>query len=170
MNATFLFFNFVGLQLFAIPSVLVAGVLITILFFVETPHLATGRPTENNPQVAPVAPVYSDPIMQQIENEMEDNHLYLQQNLTLDDVAKQLSSNRTYISNAINTETNMNFSEYVNSFRVKYAQTLMEYFDPKAKVCEVWKDAGFSSEASFLRNFKKIVGVTPKEWKANLNS
>ena len=35
---------------------------------------------------------------------------------------------------------------------------------PDKKVSQIAEEAGFSGERSFFRNFKKVTGVTPRQW------
>ena len=93
---------------------------------------------------------------------MEEQKLYLQPNLKLADVVKKCGSCRTYVSNYIN-HTGNNFSEYINKLRVEHAKTLLANTD-SVKMVVVAEDSGFTSEASFYRNFRKFTGMTPQEW------
>lgn len=68
-----------------------------------------------------------------------------------------------HISAVINKEYKINFSDYVNSFRVDFAKELLLKFDEKDdKVENVAYDSGFNSKASFYRAFKKHTSTTPR--------
>ena len=96
---------------------------------------------------------------------MEEQQVYLNQNLKLNDVAVMLGSNRNNISNCINSQRGISFSQYVNNYRVEHAQKLMRQM-PELKITEVWMRSGFSSESAFFRAFKATMGMTPSEWKS----
>lgn len=107
----------------------------------------------------------SDSLMKRIIALMEEQQVYLNQNLKLNDVAVMLGSNRNNISNCINSQRGISFSQYVNNYRVEHAQKLMRQM-PELKITEVWMRSGFSSESAFFRAFKATMGMTPSEWKS----
>ena len=98
---------------------------------------------------------------------MESRELYLTPGLKISDVAEALDTNRTYISACINRQTGMSFSDYVNGFRVRYAQSLIRRKDPDLTLTQIGIQSGFAGDTSFFRNFKKVTGQTPSEWLAS---
>ena len=104
-------------------------------------------------------------LMQRICDLMEQQKPYLNSNLKLVDVASMLATNRNIISNCINTRRGCSFSQFINEYRVAYAQKLMRK-QPDIKNSEVWMSSGFSTETSFFRSFKAVTGMTPSEWKS----
>ena len=96
---------------------------------------------------------------------MEQEELFRQQSLKVLDVAQRLGTNVTYISACINNVHGGTFNDFVNRYRVRYAQQwLLDH--PDRKVTEAVEESGFSSEASFFRNFKALTGQAPSEWLA----
>ena len=77
----------------------------------------------------------------------------------------QLGTNTKYISSCINSEAGCPFNEYVNGYRIRYAQQLLRE-RPGRRLSDVADAAGFSGESSFYRNFKAVTGLTPAEWLA----
>ncbi len=108
----------------------------------------------------------SDLLMLRIIALMEQQQVYLNQNLKLNDVAVMLNTNRNIISNCINSQKGISFSQFVSNYRVEHAQKLMRQ-RPDQKITEVWMRSGFSSESAFFRSFKSATGMTPSEWKEN---
>ncbi|MCQ2217478.1 MAG: helix-turn-helix domain-containing protein [Paludibacteraceae bacterium] len=96
---------------------------------------------------------------------MTEKHIYLRKNLKIGDLANEVGSCRTYVSNYINTKYGHTFLEYINRHRIEYAKGLMLKPEPE-KMWVVADKAGFSSEQSFYRNFRKFVGMNPAEWLA----
>ncbi len=103
-------------------------------------------------------------LMQRICLLMEQQQLFMNPNLKITDLATALGTNRSAISNCINSQRNCSFPQFINTYRVAYAQELL-HSQPDIKMAEVWVKAGFSSEASFYRIFKAITGTTPSAWK-----
>lgn len=94
---------------------------------------------------------------------MFKEQLFLQPSLSLDDVAKRLRTNKTYVSKLVNNTYNLGFPELLNTLRVDYAQHYL-LDNPGARQEEVAKACGFLSASSFNNIFKKITGMTPKVW------
>ncbi len=102
---------------------------------------------------------------------MEGDKPYLDANLTQADLADKIGISSHHFSEALHYGFQQNFYNFVNSYRVREAQALMnnaEYQD--AKIIAIAFDAGFKSKTSFNRVFKKHTGTTPSEYRASLNS
>jgi YesN/AraC family two-component response regulator len=84
----------------------------------------------------------------------------------LQDVAVRLNTNSSYVSECINSVRSQSFSQFVNTYRVSHAQELLRQ-QPDMKTATVATNSGFSTEASFFRNFKVVTGMTPREWVGN---
>lgn len=108
----------------------------------------------------------NDELMNRIRQLMEQQQLYLNSELKLEDIASSLSLNRNYVSDCINSHTGYSFSQFVNGYRIEYAKQVLRNL-PDTKVTSLYLSAGFSSEQSFYRNFKSFTGMTPKEWIAS---
>ena len=80
---------------------------------------------------------------------------YLKPDLKIWEVCSELGSNRTYISNLINAEYDMNFCQFVNSYRIKYANELTRN-ESKMKAEEIAVLSGFGSFASYHRAKKSV--------------
>lgn len=98
-----------------------------------------------------------------IEQMINEERIYRRKNLKIDDVAHEVQSCRTYISRYINQTKGCSFSDYINSKRVEYTQQRLLQGSNK-KITAIAEEAGFSSEASFYRNFQKFAGMKPAEW------
>ena len=94
---------------------------------------------------------------------VEAEHIYLQPNLKLEDLAKHLNTNRAYIYNVINTDMGMSFSEYINRKRIEHATRLIEQ-NPNLLLADIATMSGFSSISAFYRNFKLYKHCSPSEY------
>ena len=107
-----------------------------------------------------------DDLLKRFKELVIENKLFLQPGLSLQDVADQLDTNKTYVSKMVNTTYNMGFPELLNTLRVDYAgKYLLSH--KNAKQTEVAQLCGFQSASSFNIIFKKITGLTPKLWVAS---
>lgn len=91
-------------------------------------------------------------IKQKLLRLFEEEKIFLNKDLTIWDVANVLGTNRTYISMIINNDLEQNFSAFVNSYRVKYAQSLLES-NPNIGKQNLVEMSGFGSVASMKRAF-----------------
>lgn len=91
--------------------------------------------------------------------------LYLNPDLRLTDIAQGLSTNRQYISQAINERSGTNFYHFINQLRIKefIQQCHTEQFRNKT-IEGMGSMIGFKSKSSFFSEFKRVYGCTPKEY------
>lgn len=85
---------------------------------------------------------------------VENDKIYLQPDLKLDDVAQMMHTNRTYIYQAVNQQMGISFNEFINRYRIAHAKRLMAS-DPTLSMNDVALHSGFASLSSFYRNMKK---------------
>ncbi len=95
------------------------------------------------------------------ENIVTTQKLFLNSSLTLDDLAKEMSSNRSSLSACINKKTGGNFNQWINGFRIQYAKELILTSNSLKTLSEV---AGFGSYNTFSSCFKEYTGYTPKKY------
>jgi len=103
-------------------------------------------------------------IGRRLEKLMNDKKLYLKKSLKINDVASELGSCRTYVSNYINQTKGESFSDYINHLRIEDAKDILSS-DIEIKNLSLAEQLGFASEQSFYRNFKKWTGMTPSQWR-----
>jgi len=97
-----------------------------------------------------------------IENFMMESQYYSQQDVTLKKVAEKLETNGNAISKLINSETGVNFNDYINQKRIALSQQRL--LDPKFKhltVEAIGQSVGFKSKSAFYNAFKKHSGQSP---------
>lgn len=102
-------------------------------------------------------------LIAQFNHLINEEKIYLQNDLRLDDMVRLMRTNRTYISRLINEEYHNSFSDFINSKRIAYAQELM-LADRKITQETVALQSGFSHVSSFSRTFKQQIKMTPGKW------
>lgn len=95
--------------------------------------------------------------------EVTDKHLFLEQNISLDHIAKALSTNKNYLSEVLNRSHYGTFYNFINECRLNHAKELMEKHR-NWKISEIANASGFSSPSTFSRLFKAATGVSPKDF------
>ncbi|HBZ25248.1 MAG TPA: hypothetical protein DEO54_03270 [Rikenellaceae bacterium] len=93
----------------------------------------------------------------------ENEKPYLRPDLTIQQVALYLYSNKTYLSRIINECFDNNFNQFVNYHRVEEAKRLF-YNDPKLSIQQLCDLSGFGSMATFSIAFRFFVGNSPADW------
>ena len=88
---------------------------------------------------------------------MNDDYIFLQQNLKINDLASMIGTNRTYLSRYVNQQLNMSFSDYINSKRIKYAVAVLKA-TPDISLIKLTAKSGFANRRSFLINYRKFTG------------
>ncbi|NOV01146.1 response regulator transcription factor [Paenibacillus planticolens] len=91
-----------------------------------------------------------------------DTHYQLE-TFSLQDLAKQFQISPAYISRLLRQELGATFIDYLTKTRIKRAIQLMN--DPSCKMYEVAEKVGYSSQHYFSTAFKKIVGISPTEYR-----
>jgi AraC-like DNA-binding protein len=92
--------------------------------------------------------------------------LYKDPLLTLPKAARQVGVSSHMLSATINSKAEQNFSDYINSYRIKAAQQLLA--DPgnsHQKIAAIAFETGFNSLSSFNTAFKKTTSMTPSEYR-----
>lgn len=126
----------------------------------------------SEPQILSENPAASDfsnisNVKQRLLEYFEKEKPYLSPFLTIDRVASDIYTNKTYISKIINDEMKMNFREFVNSYRVKEAIRIFSE-DEDIAINKLKDLSGFNSYSSFSTAFKQHAGTTPGEWRRDL--
>ena len=105
-------------------------------------------------------------LVQRLIRIMEDDRIFLRSGLKLTDIAVALDTNSRYISESIKQSTGMSVSQFVNKYRISYAQQLM-LSDPDKKLHAVATESGFANDKALVRAFRDFTSMTPTEWKAS---
>lgn len=91
---------------------------------------------------------------------MEEEKPYLDQDLTILKLAKDLQTNTKYLSHVINSEFNQSFIHFINDYRIR--ELKQHLVDNRNYTIEALaQNAGFKSKSSFNAAFKRSTGLTP---------
>lgn len=78
-------------------------------------------------------------------------------------IGSQFGFSSNYIGQVFKNETGMTINEYLNKTRIGEAKRLLK--DTQLRVFEIAYEVGFNDHQYFSSVFKKIVGITPKEYR-----
>lgn len=100
---------------------------------------------------------------QRVNTLISEQNLYLNPDLTLNALARKTGVPARQISKAVNLTRGCNVSQWINGFRIDYAQQLLR--NTALPVTEVMLEAGFATKSNFHREFLRISGMTPKDYR-----
>lgn len=103
-------------------------------------------------------------VIQDKEVRWRDHGGYRTSGLTIDQAARAMGTNRSYLSRYLNEVRHMTFYEWVAIMRIDEAKSLM-LENRDTSIEEIASQVGFSSLSTFSSTFKKVVGESPVKWK-----
>ncbi len=103
-------------------------------------------------------------IMYEILDFIEKNY---NKNIKLKTVADNFNYNSSYFGKLFNKLFNCTFNSYLENFRIEKSKKLLE--NHNLKVYEVCENVGYKNVDYFHKKFKTIVGVSPLEYRKNIN-
>ncbi len=107
-----------------------------------------------------------DKIIERLRELMEVEKIYRQFDLKLDEVAAMLFITPHQLSEFVNDCMGMNFTSYINQYRVGEAKQLLAA-DPEMSTLSIAYEVGFGSKQSFNTIFKQQTGMTPSGFRKN---
>jgi two-component system response regulator YesN len=122
--------------------------------------------------------VFIDKIFIQRELRQLSEHLakavdYIMENyydeITLNRVAGAIFVSSFYLSHLFRKELDTTFSDYLCRVRINNAKTFLKS-DRQIKIQEVTEKVGFNDPNYFAKSFKRLTGVTPREYQAFFNA
>ncbi|MEM7298488.1 MAG: helix-turn-helix domain-containing protein, partial [Bacteroidota bacterium] len=98
-----------------------------------------------------------------IKTKLEEERIYLEDAISIDDLADTLGMKRKYVSELINQGWGKSFRELINHYRVEDAKTKIANGNGKP-LNQIGMESGFNNKVSFYRAFKRITGLSPSEY------
>jgi AraC-like DNA-binding protein len=103
---------------------------------------------------------------EKIDSIMRSEKPYLMPDITLDILAEKLAIPAKDLSMTINRHFHNNFYEFINNYRIEEAKKILVDAKNKHKtITDIYLEVGFNSKSVFNTFFKKIVGVTPSQYR-----
>lgn len=106
-----------------------------------------------------------------IKSLIVDSEMYLNPTLSLKSLSKKLNLSEGYISQQINSNSEMNFNDYINKSRIENAkQMLLDKTFDNYTIQSIALESGFNSKSSFYSAFKKFTNKTPVQYKKDVRN
>lgn len=120
---------------------------------------------ENRYAVSSLSRTKGEELFSRLEEQMQEHCLYRDSELTIDRLASVLQTNRSYLSQVINEYGKMNYSRYINHFRMTEATERLSDPEDKALLKALALDLGFKSATAFSKAFAEETGVSPSVYR-----
>lgn len=110
---------------------------------------------------------FSDEVLSRLNALMDEEKLYVDDEINLDKLALRLQVTRHQLSQVLNERAEMNFFEYINSRRIQEARRLLRNTSKKElNIIEIAYKVGYTNKVTFNNTFKKYTGMTPSEFRS----
>ena len=104
----------------------------------------------------------------ELERIVEEEMLYLKPDLSLEDLANRVLTNRTYLSDYFNKVKHTSFYDYINSLRIHKKSVPLMQQHPEYTLEYIAAKSGFLSISTFRRAFRKLTGKSPGQYRSEL--
>jgi len=106
---------------------------------------------------------------EQLTHVMLTQKPYLQKDITLQEMANILGSNKSYLSAYLNHHKNISFNDLLNRYRVEEICRLLSRTENDPFTFEyLAEQCGFRSRSTFYMAFKKFAGMSPATYRNHL--
>ena len=178
---SFLSFNFGLIKDIKIPylfiSLLMVGSLIWLIYKgirqYSLANFAEAVPNEKEAdskyQSSSLSHEQMDYLFTGIKKLFEEDNIYHDPELKVQDIAERLGVTNHNVSQTINLKAEKTFYEFANAYRIAYfKEQLADPEKRKFTILALGLESGFNSKASLNRIFKQQLGITPREYQQSL--
>lgn len=116
-------------------------------------------------QFAAACPKSGEPVLDGVQAFLEKNY---QRDFSMDELAEALHLSKSYLSTYYKSKTGVNLSDRIQYFRIQKAVELLA--DPSLRISDIGAMTGIHNANTFLRQFKKYTGMTPKEYRTQMSA
>jgi AraC-like DNA-binding protein len=113
-----------------------------------------------------VSPQLMDKIQEKIMKIIVMDKKYRDKDYSAKNLAEEIGTNTRYISAVVNTRFHMNYTSFVNKYRIEEAMSLLvdkRYLD--LNIEDIGEMVGFSNRQSFYASFFRNLGITPRGYR-----
>jgi AraC-like DNA-binding protein len=118
-------------------------------------------------QNSSLTPSAASSIRNKLVAHMKEKQPYLENELRLTTLATEMGVSTHHLSQVINEQFDMSFSDFINGYRVEAAKEML--ISPKfadTYIIDVAYAAGFNNKTTFNKIFKQATGLSPSEYRA----
>lgn len=105
--------------------------------------------------------VAENKIIYLIKNYIANN--YSNASLSVKDISEYAHLSVSYLCTFFKSETGNTLNQYITEYRMEKAKQML--FDPRNKISDISEQVGYNDGNYFGKSFKKIVGLSPSEYR-----
>lgn len=106
-------------------------------------------------------------LIKSLSEVMSEKQFHRNTNIKIKDIAKELDVSSHQLSQLLNDNLGKSFALFINEYRIEEAKRLLQK-NNQFTLEAIGFEAGFSSKSTFYATFKKVVGITPSEFKKQI--
>jgi len=129
------------------------------------PSTETNSAVQSRPVKWAITKVEASRYLSAISDLLENEHIFLDQSLCLKLLAEKVDLHANRLSWLLNEHIGKNFNEYINSFRLEaFKRKALDPANSHLTLLGLAYESGFNSKTVFNAFFKKMEGMTPRDW------
>ena len=146
-------------------------ILVCFLLFFSAANISSVKKVKDQSKTSYANYQADDEYVSRILKFMDDEKPYLKSNITLDALSESIDVPARELTAVLNGHFKMNFYEFINNYRIKEAKEILAAGSNQQKtISDIFLAVGFNSKSVFNTFFKKNVGLTPSEFRKQINS
>ena len=107
-----------------------------------------------------------NPVVFQVKEYIHKN--YAVPSLSVPDVSQYVHLSSSYVCTIFKNETGQTLNQYLTDYRIKMSKQLLS--DPRYKIADISSKVGYSDGNYYSKTFKKLVGLSPSEYREKMLS
>lgn len=107
-----------------------------------------------------------NPVVFQIKEYIHKN--YAVPSLSVPDVSEFVHLSSSYVCTIFKNETGQTLNQYLTDYRIKMSKQFLS--DPRYKITDISSKVGYSDGNYYSKTFRKIVGLSPSEYREKMTS
>ena len=159
--ATSLMYNVYVDTLYYFSTILLWQMVIHYSYHFEPISMETQQPL--------ITPIKEYAFANELERLMDEGQIYLKADISLEEIANRMHTNRTYLSDYFNHVKHITFYDYINQLRIERKAVPMIHEHPEYTLEYIATESGFKSISTFRRSFNKVKGITPSTYRRQLD-
>lgn len=126
------------------------------------------RQVQDQTEKQPAGTRQANEIIAQRLEKLVENRFYLDQEVDLIWLSAKIQVNSKYVAEYLKQKYGETFMNYVNRLRIEHSISLMD--DSGLSLIEIAEQSGYSTASTYYRNFQKLKGVSPSDFRKRLNA
>ncbi|MDR1645906.1 MAG: AraC family transcriptional regulator [Tannerellaceae bacterium] len=108
-------------------------------------------------------------LLKRFKRLMQDSRVFTNPDLNWKSIIQELNTNEVYLRETVKQRFGCTIGDYINELRLNHARVLLVQKSEKYTVEAIAFDSGFNSRRTFYRLFYKQYGLSPSEYRKQIN-